>query len=55
MELVEADDFLAWAADGGIGPDPQGGSGPLLAFTNAARAVRRWSTPEAPFNLPGFA
>ena len=55
MELVEADAFLAWAAEGGIGPDTQGGSAPLLAFTNASGPVRRWSTPEAPFNLPGFA
>ncbi|PYM69918.1 MAG: hypothetical protein DME03_21680, partial [Candidatus Rokuibacteriota bacterium] len=56
MELVEAGDFLRWAADGGIVPDPRGPDGQApLTFGGAPPAMRRWVAPEAPFNLPGFA
>lgn len=56
MELVEAGDFLRWAAEGGIVPDPRGLDGQApLTFGGASLFVRRWIAPEAPFNLPGFA
>lgn len=56
MDLVEAGDFLAWAAEGGIVPDPGGRDGQRpLTFGSASLYVRRWIAPEAPFNLPGFA
>jgi hypothetical protein len=56
MELVEAGDFLRWAAEGGIVPDPRGPDGQARpTFGGAALYERRWIAPEAPFNLPGFA
>jgi hypothetical protein len=56
MELVAARDFLEWAAEGGIIPDPSGlDSQAALTFGGAPEATRRWIAPEAPFNLPGFA
>jgi hypothetical protein len=56
MELVEAGEFLRWAAEGGIVPDPDGPDGQApLTFGSASLHVRTWIAPEAPFNLPGFA
>jgi len=55
MELVEAGEFLRWAEEGRIAPEPHGRRGPLLTFGNGSPFSRRWMTPAAPFNLPGFA
>jgi hypothetical protein len=56
MELVEASEFLRWAAEGGIVPDPHGPAGQApLTFGSASPHMRTWIAPEAPFNLPGFA
>jgi len=56
MEFVEASNFLRWATEGGIVPDPRFRDALApLTFRGISPAVRRWPAPEAPFNLPGFA
>jgi hypothetical protein len=56
MELLEVGEFLRWAAEGGIDPDPHGRDRQApLTFRDSSLYVRRWLAPEAPFNLPGFA
>ena len=58
MDLVEAGDFLRWAAGHSIVPDPAfrewPGQAPLR-FATVPPCWRRWIAPEAPFNLPSFA
>lgn len=58
MELISKDAFLRWAAGRGIVPDPRFREYPSqapLAFAGVPSLWRRWSTPEAVFNLPNLA
>lgn len=58
MELVEPSEFLRWAAELGIVPDPAYKEWPNqapLSYAAGPSYWRRWLTPDAPFNLPSFA
>jgi hypothetical protein len=58
MDFVEGSEFAGWAAKLGIGPDPAYQEWPdqaPLTFAASPSHWRRWLTPDAPFNLPGFA
>jgi hypothetical protein len=58
MDFVEGSEFLGWAAKLGIVPNPAYQAWPdqaPLAYAASPSHWRRWLTPDAPFNLPGFA
>ena len=58
MERVSTDAFLRWAAGSGIVPDAKFREWPSqapLAYSAVPSLWRRWSTPEAVFNLPNLA
>ena len=54
MRIVTNDDFLSWAAEHGIGPDPRFAHSQYLMFLHRERDSRFWEYPEDPGTVPHF-
>src|SRR5438093_513716 len=55
MKPVPADEFLKWAADGGVGFDPRYPNSGSLGFLPPSDCTRFWVLPGDPATWPHFA
>jgi hypothetical protein len=54
MRLIPDDQFLSWAAEAGLVPDPRYPLSKQLVFPQAPDTWRFWLPPGLPSDLPGF-
>lgn len=54
MKLIADNDFLAWAAESGLVPDPRYPNSKQLVFPASFDTWRFWLPPGLPSDLPGF-